>query len=327
MANKNTKKQNPIERLLGSIDGWQRKHRFSAFPYAVLKKYGDDESGYQAALITYYSFVSLFPLLIIATSVIDLVSRGNAALRERLTDSISNYLPAVSDQLQHTVHSKTGTGLALAVSLLFLLYGAKGSADAVRHALDHAWEVPRSSRNGFPKGAAKSLLLIVGGGLGLMASAVLTGIATSAFSHMWYFRLLPIVLGLAINYLVFLFVFRIATSRKAHLADIRLGAVTASIALLALQTLGTLLVNHQLKNATGAYGQFGIVLALLFWIYLQAQVFMYTVQINVVHTYKLWPRSLTGKNLTTADEKALELYVKRERLQKPPQEEVDVSLA
>jgi membrane protein len=326
MPNKNPKKQNPVQRLIGAIDHWQRKHRFSAFPYGVVKKYGDDESGYQAALITYYSFVSLFPLLIIALSVIDLISRNNTELRNRLTQSIGNYLPTVSDQLQHTVHSKTGTGLALLISLLFLLYGAKGSADAVRHALDHAWEVPRSSRSGFPKGMLKSLGLIVGGGVGLLLSATLSGLATSAFAHLWYLRLLPLVLSISINYLVFLFVFRIGTSKRQAIPDIRLGAITAALALQLLQLVGAALIHHQLKNATGAYGQFGIVLALLFWIYLQAQVFMYTVQINVVHTYKLWPRSLTGKDLTVADDTALELYAKRERLQASEKEAVDVKV-
>lgn len=326
MADKNTKKQNPIQQLLQSVDKWQRRHRFSAFPYAVVKKYGDDESGYQAALVTYYGFLSLFPLLIVATSVIDLVTRGNQALRHRLTDAIGNYLPSISDQLQHTVHSKSGTGLALLVSLLFLLYGAKGSADAVRHALDHAWEVPRSNRSGFPKNTLKSLALITGGGIGLLVSATLSGIATSALSHMWYFRLLPIILGVAINYLVFLFIFRIGTSRKHSIPDIRLGALTAALALLILQFAGVSLMHHQLKNATGAYGQFGIVLALLFWIYLQAQVFMYAVQINVVHTFRLWPRSLTGKELTEADDKALSYYAKRERLQSPDTETVRVAV-
>ena len=127
--------------------------------------------------------------------------------------------------------------------------------------------------------------------------------------------------------MVFLFVFRVATSKRRAIYDIRLGAITAALALLVLQYAGTALMHHELKNATGAYGQFGIVLALLFWIYLQAQVFMYTVQINVVHTYKLWPRSLTGKDLTSADQKAMELYVKRERLQAPPKEEVAISIA
>lgn len=326
MENKKPDKNqgNFFTRLLGGIDNWQQRHRFAGFPYAVVKKYGDDQSGYQAALVTYYGFLSLFPLLLVATSVIDLISRGNEALRSRLTDSIGHYFPAVSDQLQSSVLSKTATGITLAISLLFTLYGAKGVADAVRHALDHAWEVPRSERSGFPKNTLKSLILIIGGGLGLIVSAVLSGIATSTFGHTWYLRVLPYFLGAGINYLVFLFVFQTGTSKKHRLADIRLGAIMAAIALLILQVAGGYLVTHQLHNAKGTYGQFGLVLAILFWIYLQAQVFMYTVQVNVVHTLKLWPRSLTGSPLTTADRKALTLYIKREKQQEPP-EEVHVS--
>ena len=305
--------------MLAQVDVFQQKHSFVGFPFAVIKKYGDDESGYQAALVTYYSFLSLFPLLIVAISVIDLVSQHNMELRHRLTDAIGNYFPSIGDQLRTSVHGSKASGITLVIGLLFTLYGSKGSADAIRHALDHAWEVPRKDRPGFPKNTLKSLGLMVGGGLGLIISAFLSSYATATLGHSLWFRVVPIVLSLGITYLVFIFVYKIGTARKHVMSDIRLGALMASVALLILQTLGGVLVKHQLHNAHSANAQFAVVLVLLFWIYLQAQVFMYTVQLNVVHALKLWPRSLTGKPLTKADQKALTLYIKREKLQTPPE--------
>jgi inner membrane protein YhjD len=317
---KQTTKQNFFERLVSALDRFQCRHRFAGFPYAVIKKYGDDVSGYQAALITYYGFLSLFPLLIVATSIIGLVSQHNDALRERLMNSVGSYFPAIGEQLQSSVHTSKTTGVALIIGLLFALYGAKGSADALRHALDHAWEVPKQQRPGFPKNTLKSLSLIVGGGIGLVASAFLSSYATVAVSHTVWLRAIPLVISLILTYLVFLFVFKVGSARKHKLEDIRLGALIAAIALLVLQIVGSFLVKHQLHNARTTNAQFAVVLVLLFWIYLQAQVIMYAIQINVIHTLKLWPRSLGGKDLTKADRQALALYVHREKLQEPPEE-------
>ncbi|MEJ0072602.1 MAG: YhjD/YihY/BrkB family envelope integrity protein [Candidatus Saccharibacteria bacterium] len=143
---------NVLARLLARIDAFQQRHRLLAIPYAVIKKYGDDEAGYQGALITYYGFLSLFPLLIVATSVIDLVSRHNDSLRTRLISGISDYFPSISSNLQTQVHGSNKTGLALIIGLLIAFYGARGIANAIQHGLDHIWQVPRPKRAGFPKG-------------------------------------------------------------------------------------------------------------------------------------------------------------------------------
>ena len=51
------------------VDAAQQKHRVLGFPLAVLYKYVDDQGGYLSALITYYAFVSLFPLLLLSSTV------------------------------------------------------------------------------------------------------------------------------------------------------------------------------------------------------------------------------------------------------------------
>jgi len=116
-----------------------------------------------------------------------------------------------------------------------------------------------------------------------------------------------------------MYVFLIGSSRRHSRKDTRLGAIVATVGLLLLQTAGSYLITHQLHNLQGLYGQFALVLAILFWIYLQAQVFVYAIELNVVHTYRLWPRSVTGKPLTPADEKALRIYAEKEvRFVHPP---------
>src|SRR5579885_3192727 len=116
---------NTFQRRLKALDELQQRHKWLAFPYAVFKKYGDDEAAYQGALITYYGFLSLFPLIIVATSIVQLLSNNNAALKARVVKSIGQYLPIVGNQIESSVHSPHKTGLALIVSILITLYGAR----------------------------------------------------------------------------------------------------------------------------------------------------------------------------------------------------------
>jgi uncharacterized BrkB/YihY/UPF0761 family membrane protein len=81
-----------------------------------------------------------------------------------------------------------------------------------------------------------------------------------------------------------------------------------------LQEVGGYLLTHELKNLDNLYGTFALVLGLLFWIYLQAQIVLYALEIETVRLFKLWPRSLVEDNLTDADKRALTLYARRNRL-------------
>jgi membrane protein len=317
-------KQNPLQRLVARIDAFQQSHPVLGIPYAVIKKYGDDEAGQQGALLAYYGFASLFPLLIVATSVIDLITKHNAALRSRLLESVSEYFPAIGGDLQSSIHASGKSGIGLVIGLLVTLYGARGVADAVRNAMDHVWQVPRARRTGFPKGALKSLGLIFGAGLGMLMAALLSSYAT-AFSGGFIWRMFISLASLFILFWTFCFIFRYATSSKHQLHDNFPGAITAAVGLQILQTMGGYLITHQLKNLNGLSAQFAVVLALLFWLYLQAQVFLYAAEINTVRALRLWPRSITGKPLSAADERALSLYAKRAAMRPKPEEDINVA--
>ena len=85
-----------------------------------------------------------------------------------------------------------------------------------------------------------------------------------------------------------------------------------------LQSVGTYLLDHQLRGATATYGLFGIVLGLLSWIYLAALILVLGAEINVVRAKRLYPRSLlapdpTDTALTRADREAYAAYAETER--------------
>lgn len=305
------KKPNVIERTVARIDALQRKHNVLAFPYAVIKKYGEDQGSYQAALIAYYGFLSLFPLLIVATAIIQIVAQNDAALQERLQTSITSYFPALGQNLADSIRTPSKTGLALMLGLLITFFGAKGVADAVQHSLNHVWGVPRHRRAGFPKHTVRSFAMILLAGIGLVVAATFTGYATSG-QHEFIVRTILWLCGFAMLYGVFWGVFTFGSSaRKRPFANIP-GALLAAIAFTVLQAVGSFIITRQLRGQTGLNAQFAIVLALLFWMYLQAQILLYAMELNVVRARKLWPRSIQPKPPLPADKTAYELYRSRE---------------
>ena len=90
------------------------------------------------------------------------------------------------------------------------------------------------------------------------------------------------------------------------------GALAGSLAWTLLATIGSWYVRTQLAGASEIYGTFGLVIGLLGWIYLGAQVALYAGEINVVRTMHLYPRSLLPPPLTDADRRALTRYAEEE---------------
>jgi len=302
---------NHISTVAARADRLQQRHHALSFVCAVVKKYNDDGAGQRAALLTYYGFLALFPLLLIATSIADFIAQHNAHVRVRLLNDLTNYFPVGGSELQQNIHSGHRTGIALIVGLLFALYGARGIANALRNALDSAWATPRSKRSTFPTSMLKNLELLFGAGLGLLLTTALASYTTAALGHSFVFRLVSTATDAVLLYILCMYVFLIGPAQRRPRRDLRVGALTLVVGLLILQTIGGYLITHQLHNTSGLYGQFALVLAILSWLYLLAQVFTYAVEVNVVHTYRLWPRSLSGRYPTVADEKTRQLYTER----------------
>lgn len=299
---------NAIQKLIVRLDFLQRKRPFTAFSYAVIKKYGEDEVGYQAALLTYYTFLSLFPLLLLLTTVTQLIATSHPGLQAAIIRGTTSYFPVLGGQLSGHVHSLHRSGLALIIGILFTFYGARGVADAFRHGVNHIWQVPIGERDGFPKAALKSLSIMIVGGFGFIVAAITSSLTSSA-GHELVFRLLSLMVNVFILFWVFNFLLNISLPHRMSLKNIWVGAAAASIGLVVLQSFGTYLLARELKNLDALYSYFALALGLLFWIYLQAQILCYAIEIAAVRDRKLWPRSLSGQNLTKADKRATNLRI------------------
>src|ERR1700733_14627518 len=91
-------------RIFAWADRVQRRHVVLGFPYAVIKKYGDDDGGREAALMTYYGFLSIFPLLLLGVAVLSRVLADNPELRQRLiTAIVPAALPSPGENSVHSL--------------------------------------------------------------------------------------------------------------------------------------------------------------------------------------------------------------------------------
>jgi YihY family inner membrane protein len=316
---------NPAEKTLRIVDRFQQRQPWLAFPVAVWKKFGDDQAGNLAALIAYYAFVSIFPLLLVAVTVLDIVLRDHPALQTKIIDSALADYPGFGQTLKESVHGLNGTGPALGVGIVLTFLGARGVANAMQNALNSVWEVPKAARPGFPWSWLRSfgLIFVVGGGA--IATSVLSGAIGGAGHALPGFavKVVATAVSLAANIGLFWLGFRLATAKVVTWKDLRLGAIIAGCAWQILQFFGGYFISHQLAHSNSLYGTFGIVLVLIAWLYLQAEATLYAAEANVVLVHRLWPRSLAPPPHTPEDVRALRLYAEVEERDK----EVPVSVA
>ncbi len=302
------KRMPDLQRGLSRVDGFQQEHPALGFPFAVLKKFGDDRGGNLAALITYYGFVSLFPLLLVSVTVLGYLLHDNPDLQAKILDSALANFPIIGDQIRANVTTVGGTGIALAVGVLFTLYGGLGIANVTQHALNRIWGVPVHARPGFLPRLTRSLALIAIIGLAILVTTVLSSIGISLAPDLLQSLGVTLV-AIACNTALFEIGFQVTIVNHVSWRDLLPGAIAAGIAWELLQRLGTFYVSRVLQGMSQVYGLFALVLGLLVWISLQARVVLYAAEISAVRATRLWPRSLAPP-LTEADRRANALYVR-----------------
>jgi YihY family inner membrane protein len=309
----------PLTRVqvVSSVDRFQRRHRWAAFPLAVVYKYADDQGGFLAALITYYGFLSLFPGLLLLVTTLGYVLADNPDAQQKILDSAFGNFPIIGSQLEHNISSLHGSPVALVVGGLGLLYGVLGVGQAAQLAFNRAWAIPRSERPDPIRSRLRSFLFVIIVGLGLLVTTFLTGLGASngyLNSHASALvRVFVIVGSVLTNIALFLLAFRLLTARAVAVRDLIHGALVAAFGWQALQALGTTYLSRVVAHSSDIYGVFGIVLGLVAWIYLGATVTVFAAEVNVVRACRLWPRSLLApftddRPLTSADERAYASY-------------------
>jgi len=153
-----------MEGVVRRVDAFQQRHRVTGFAFGVVKKFGDDRAGSLAALIAYYAFLAIFPLLLLLVTILGFVAQNNADFQHRLVDSALSEFPIIGNQIARNVKSLRASGLGLVISLVGLAWGSLGFTQAGQHAMAQVWNVPGVDRPGFlPRiGRGASIIGVLG---------------------------------------------------------------------------------------------------------------------------------------------------------------------
>jgi YihY family inner membrane protein len=307
--------------LTDKVDRFQRQHPLIGFPLAVVYKFFDDQGSYLASIITYYTFIAIFPLMLIASSILGFLLQGNPKLQQEILNSALSQFPIVGGQLGRP-EGLRGSASAVVVGALAALYGVLGLGQAGQNAMNAIWAVPRNSRPNPFLARLRSLVLLALAGLALLLVALLTSLGShvGAFGPeigaglRWSLNLGAVVL----NAVVLTFLFRLATARKFSFWSAAPGALAVALMWQGLQFLGAIYVSHVIARANAMNGVFALVLGLMALIYIAVVMAILGVEINVVHTKKLFPRALLtpftdNVELTPADRRVYVEYAQAQR--------------
>src|SRR6201992_3073279 len=304
--------------IADGTDRFQRRHVWLGFRLAVVYKFFDDYATYLAAIFTYYAFVSLFPLLLIASTVLSVVLRGDPNLQKELLTSALKSFPVVGSELGAPQHPSGGpTGLI--VGIAGSVYGGLGVAQAFQYASNTMWAVPRDSRPNPLHARGRSLILLAVVGLTILATTTLAilgggGVGLLGTTE----KYLAVAVSVVINATTAVFAFRFAPARKLSIRDVLPGAISAAVFWQLLQTFGIVYVKHVVNHASESNKVFAFVLGLLAYLFLTAVTLLLSVEVNVVLVNHMYPRALLTPftddvALTPGDRRAYARQAKAQR--------------
>ena len=289
--------------LLRAVDHWQQSNRFLAIAYAVVRKFGDDEANLFVVALGWYGFTAIYPLLLVVVTIFGYI--GVASLGTGIVSTLHQF-PVIGAQFNPAGGGSTlhGSVLGIVVGAGGLLYGAQGVTQTAQQTMARVWNVPDVKLPGFVPRLLRSLSALVVIGTAFFINAFVDAIATG---HGRSYAVRALLLGIIVvaNVGFYLAAFRILTPSTAPTRQLLPGAILAGTGFTVLTTLGTGLVQHQLRSASNTYGAFASVIGVVTYLLLLAKLTVYSAELNPVLTRRLWPRSFGATPPTAADKEVL----------------------
>jgi membrane protein len=236
-----------------------------------------------AAAITYFSFLALFPLLLLAVSVLGYVLYANPDLLQRLLDKVSENVPGafgqtLSRSIRDAISARASVGI---IGLVGVLLTGLGWIGNLRTAIDAVWGKPPAQRNFFVSKLA-NLVVLAGLGLGVVVSLTLTVAGTALTDQILralsldglpgvhvLLKVFGIVLAVIGDALIFWWVLvRLPAVPVPRGIAVR-ASVAAAVGFEVLKVVGTYTIAHTANSPTA--GPFAGILAVLIWIQLVAR--------------------------------------------------------
>lgn len=241
------------------LDGWRRH-----------------QSARNAAVLAYFGFLSVFPLVMVASAALNVALRNDPDLRDRILESALSEVPVIGDQIRDQVGNISGDIVTITVGVLIALWAATRAFNALQVAFDDVWEVPVDHRDN----TAVRRLKALGGGFAIASALVITGTLTNlpGGGPLGFWALNFAALG--VNMVVLTTMMRFMTAADLTGAMVWRGALLSAFGLLGLHLLGGFIVRRYLASASDTAGAFATVIALTAWINLLAIVSLLGAEFN-----------------------------------------------
>jgi len=236
-------------------------------------------TGRNAAVLAYFGVLTLFPLLMAATTILGFVLEDRPGLQQDIVDSALAQIPVVGSTIREQAGDIGGNWIALIVGLLGAIWGSLKAFVATQTAFDDIWEVPIDDRANAVVKRGRALIGVAVIGTAQIANVTLAGMVAEAN----FPRLGQIALtfgGLAINVVTLASMYRFLTSRKPTWTEVWPGAALGGFAYTVLQYAGTAIMTSAFKSAEGVYGDFAGLLVLMSWISMHALVALVGAELN-----------------------------------------------
>jgi YihY family inner membrane protein len=295
-----------MKRIVQWLDRLQKRRRTMSVAVATFKKFSEDRSSNLAAMIAFWAFFSIFPLLLVLVTVLGWVL--SAGSKASVLTRIAGMFPLLDPK---SVTGLTGSTWALILGALTALWSGLGVVRTTQFAFDSVWEVAYNERIGMLKQIGRSLWVLATIGAGLVLTTLISGLVTSTSNGLDLGvagRAGGYLIAIVLDVVLVVAAFRILTSRDVTLRDVLPGGVVAGVAFFILQEASSIIISNRLKNAQATYGHFATVIVILWWFYLQALITLLAAQLNVVLRDRLYPRSLVDGPQTDADHRVLQAY-------------------
>lgn len=241
-----------VDVIVETLDGWRRH-----------------QSSKDAWLLAFFTFLSIFPLLLAAVTILGIVLDDNESLRQQIVDGAMSEIPVLGEDLS-SPDAISGGIWSVVLGLAGALWSSGKAFVGLQTGLDDTWEVPLDDRAAMPAQRGKALLGVAIIGASQIGSiAIATVIGAAKFPAIGNVAL--VAATVAINITVIAAMYRFLTSHDATWSEVWPGALVAGIVFTLLQHFGRLLVQRFAgvegdASGGGTRQTIGLIIGLITWL-------------------------------------------------------------
>jgi inner membrane protein YhjD len=264
------------ERAVRVLSGMRNRWRWLDHLARAYTRYHERRGDRLAAAVTYFGFLSFFPLLALAYALLGYAIGVSEKARRYLVDAIDSVLPGLAGQVpvERIAEAKGTAGI---IGVAGLLITGTGCVDALREALRVIWDKDPAGGGRLLVKKLWNVCVLAFLGTVLMLSVAMSTVATAATHEVLKLlsmegtpgtgtalRLLGLAIAVLFNALIFLVLFARLSGSRAPWRGLLRGALLGAIGFEILKLIATLLIRHTTRNPV--YASFAVVVGLLIWI-------------------------------------------------------------